>query len=103
MDLAYNRIGLKDLQRLDAENSQHNICLRKPTKNRGFFPYYGAMLKLFILALSNINLKLSMPFHHCKAALTRSIIKNEKSLFRYLLFALFTKFSTCLRNPIKNA
>lgn len=54
-----------------------NMSLRKITKNRGSFPSDEALIKLFYLALRNINKKWTLPIRDWKAALTRFTIQFE--------------------------
>lgn len=54
-----------------------HMSLRKITKNRGSFPSDEALLKLFYLALRNINRKWTMPIRDWKAALSHFTIQFE--------------------------
>ena len=57
-----------------------NMSLRKITKNRGSFSSDEALLKLFYLALRNINQKWTMPIRDWKATLTRFTVQFEERM-----------------------
>lgn len=57
-----------------------NMSLRKITKNRDAFPRDEALMKLFYLALRNINRKWTMPIRDWKAALNRFTIQLKERM-----------------------
>lgn len=52
-----------------------NMSLRKVTKNRGSFPSEDALIKLFYLALQNIQKNWALPLRDWKPALNRFTIQ----------------------------